>query len=760
MKLDAALLEILACPECQVAAARRRAPAERAGLHRLRPGLPGARRHPGAAGRRGAQARVTPHPDDVLDDAGLLEARDPGDMLRAVASSAAQVREAAALAAEAGLRPARRRGPAAVASSSAAWAGPASPATCSPRSPARRARCRCSPTAATACPPGSARPTSSSPCPAAARTEETLSALEEAVRRGCRLLVVGSPTAARSASSAGAARGVVVPVHAGPPAARVASGRCRRRSSSPAHALGLLQAPPEAVEATAVAARGARRALPPRRRHRRQPGQAAGAASCPAPLPVLWGTSPLAGVAAYRAACQLNENAKYPATWGVLPEANHNQVVAFDGPFAGRGLRTERRPLRRPRATTSSGRRAAAAPGAAARHRGAPAGRPPRRRQRRARAASAASRCRALLAEGDVAVRAAGLARRPARLGQHLPRAARGHRPDARRRHHRAQAADPLAGERRAAATRRSSRRCGANLAIAVAKFVGFLVTGSSSMLAESVHSVADSGNQGLLLLGGKRAKQAADDEHPFGYGRERYFWAFVVALVLFSPRRPVLASTRASTSCRRRATAASWRARSSRIGDPGVRDRRRGLLASAPPSASRAPLKGSQTWWRFIRTSKKPELPIVVLEDFGALIGLVLALVGVVLAARHRRPRLGRARHARHRRAAAGHRRRPRRRDARPAARRERHARAGRRDPRRRSSARASPGSSTCKTLHLGPDELLVAREGRAGRRGSTSLRVAARHRRRRGAGARRRADRPRDVPRARPLPRAPPGS
>ena len=74
-----------------------------------------------------------------------------------------------------------------------------------------------------------------------------------------------------------------------------------------------------------------------------------------------------------------------------------------------------------------------------------------------------------------------------------------------------------------------------ANLGIAVAKFVGFLITGASSMLAESIHSLADTGNQALLLIGGRRSTRDADAEHQFGYGRERYFYAFVVALVLFT---------------------------------------------------------------------------------------------------------------------------------------------------------------------------------------------------------------------------------
>src|SRR5437588_12509270 len=74
-----------------------------------------------------------------------------------------------------------------------------------------------------------------------------------------------------------------------------------------------------------------------------------------------------------------------------------------------------------------------------------------------------------------------------------------------------------------------------ANLGIAVAKFVGFAFTGAASMLAEAVHSVADTSNQGLLLLGSRRARRPPTPDHPFGYGRERYFWSFVVALVLFS---------------------------------------------------------------------------------------------------------------------------------------------------------------------------------------------------------------------------------
>ena len=171
-----------------------------------------------------------------------------------------------------------------------------------------------------------------------------------------------------------------------------------------------------------------------------------------------------------------------------------------------------------------------------------------------------------------------------------------------------------------------------ANAAIAVAKFVGFMVTGSSAMLAESVHSVADSGNQGLLLLGGKRAKKAADEEHPFGYGRERYFWAFVVALVLFS--------LGGLFSLYEGFHKLEESREGGELNAPGVAIGILLFAAVAEAFSFRTAIveskkvKGDQTWWRFVRTAKSPELPVVLLEDLGALVGLLLALVGVVLAA------------------------------------------------------------------------------------------------------------------------------
>ncbi|QLQ39405.1 cation diffusion facilitator family transporter [Micromonospora robiginosa] len=165
-----------------------------------------------------------------------------------------------------------------------------------------------------------------------------------------------------------------------------------------------------------------------------------------------------------------------------------------------------------------------------------------------------------------------------------------------------------------------------ANLGIAVTKFIAFLLTGSSSMLAESIHSVADSGNQGLLLIGGRRAKREATPQHPFGYGRERYIYAFIVAIVLFS-LGGLFALYEAYHKAADPHPIESWQ------WVPVVV-----LLAAIVMEgfSFRTAIKesnlirGKQTWVRFIRRAKAPELPVVLLEDFGALVGLVFALFGV----------------------------------------------------------------------------------------------------------------------------------
>jgi cation diffusion facilitator family transporter len=167
-----------------------------------------------------------------------------------------------------------------------------------------------------------------------------------------------------------------------------------------------------------------------------------------------------------------------------------------------------------------------------------------------------------------------------------------------------------------------------ANAGIAVAKFVGFIITGSSSMLAESVHSVADSGNQGLLLLGGRLSRRAPSAAHPFGYGRERYFWSFVVALVLFS-LGGAFATFEGIEKIRHPHELESLGVAIAILVQGIVLE---GWSLRTAVTEAR-PLKGDAGWWQFIRHSRNPELPVVLLEDCGALIGLFLALTGVVLA-------------------------------------------------------------------------------------------------------------------------------
>jgi cation diffusion facilitator family transporter len=168
----------------------------------------------------------------------------------------------------------------------------------------------------------------------------------------------------------------------------------------------------------------------------------------------------------------------------------------------------------------------------------------------------------------------------------------------------------------------------GANAGIAVAKFVGFLFTGSSSMLAESVHSLADTTNQGLLLFGRKASQRAATREHPFGFGRERYFYSFVVALLLFT-----LGSAFALYEGIHKVE------HPEPLSTPlvavlilVVAIALEGYSFVTALGESRK-IKGDVSWWGFIRQSRTPELPVVLLEDTGALLGLVFALAGVGLS-------------------------------------------------------------------------------------------------------------------------------
>ena len=162
----------------------------------------------------------------------------------------------------------------------------------------------------------------------------------------------------------------------------------------------------------------------------------------------------------------------------------------------------------------------------------------------------------------------------------------------------------------------------GANLGIALIKFVAFAITASTSLLAEGVHSLVDSGNQVLLLIGGKRSRRQATAEHPFGYGRDRYVYGFLVALILFSAgglfalyegihkilhphplESPIVAFAVLALAI---------------------------ILESfslRTAVAESRPLKGDSSWPQFIRRAKVPELPVVLLEDVAALVGLVLAL-------------------------------------------------------------------------------------------------------------------------------------
>jgi cation diffusion facilitator family transporter len=166
-----------------------------------------------------------------------------------------------------------------------------------------------------------------------------------------------------------------------------------------------------------------------------------------------------------------------------------------------------------------------------------------------------------------------------------------------------------------------------ANLSIAVAKFVAFLFSGSSAMLAESVHSLADTGNQGLLLLGGRKSRKKANAQHPFGYGRERFVYAFVVSIILFSIGGVFSLYEGIEKLSHPHPLENVWIPIGVLV-----------FAIIAEAFSFRTAIKeanhvrGKQGWVAFIRHSKSPELPVVLLEDFAALVGLLLALGGVGL--------------------------------------------------------------------------------------------------------------------------------
>lgn len=166
-----------------------------------------------------------------------------------------------------------------------------------------------------------------------------------------------------------------------------------------------------------------------------------------------------------------------------------------------------------------------------------------------------------------------------------------------------------------------------ANIGIAITKFIAAAFSGSASMFAEGIHSVADSGNQLLLIVGGKRAKRAATAAHPFGYGRSRYIYAFMVSIVLFSIGGLFSITEGIEKLSHPHELEMVWLP----LVVLGVSIVLESFsLRTALREAKH--VRGSQNLYQFIRHAKSPELPVVMLEDMAALIGLVLAFGGVGL--------------------------------------------------------------------------------------------------------------------------------
>ncbi|GAA1382212.1 cation diffusion facilitator family transporter [Catellatospora chokoriensis] len=165
-----------------------------------------------------------------------------------------------------------------------------------------------------------------------------------------------------------------------------------------------------------------------------------------------------------------------------------------------------------------------------------------------------------------------------------------------------------------------------ANLGIAVTKFIAWALSGSSSMLAEAIHSVADSGNQILLLFGGRRAQREATPLHPFGFGRERYIYAFIVSIVLFSVGG-LFALYEAWHKFQHPTPITAWKWLPVTVLLVAIVLESFSFRTAIVESNA---VRGKASWKEFIRRAKAPELPVILLEDLGALVGLVFALIGV----------------------------------------------------------------------------------------------------------------------------------
>jgi cation diffusion facilitator family transporter len=167
-----------------------------------------------------------------------------------------------------------------------------------------------------------------------------------------------------------------------------------------------------------------------------------------------------------------------------------------------------------------------------------------------------------------------------------------------------------------------------ANLGIALTKFLAYLLTLSSSMLAESIHSVADSTNQVLLLVGGKRAERGATDKHPFGYGRERYIYAFVVSVVLFSVGG-LFAVYEGIEKIMHPEPISDWEWVPLVVLGVAIALETFSFRTAIHEADQ---LREGASWLNYVRRARAPELPVVLLEDFAALIGLAFAFLGVGL--------------------------------------------------------------------------------------------------------------------------------